>query len=334
MRRTAESLQLLVVETVQRWSKEHDRSQQAADFRLGASDIGVCREQTRLTILQTERREEERVPWAAALGTAVGAWLEAEMERQWGTLTQAEVVATLPSGRTVPGHIDCYEPMETVARDRLADDEPVTAVVSPGAVWDFKAKDGVRLAARENPDRGHVYQIALYHRGLVQAGLIAPDAPAFIVYVDRSGKSAEPVVKEVVVDDALIEEIDAWIEDSIYAVRNGETAPRDRAYEWCQVACPVFWACRGADEHHASGRLIEDEEALSAIKGYRAGRDMEKEGKALKEEARDRLNDVDGTTPDGWVLSHTETGEVTVQTFVRPAGRRLNLRPLKGAKRP
>jgi hypothetical protein len=327
---TAESIAFMVTEAVTRHSMNSARTAQSLDNRLGASEIGMCRNYLRHVIIGTERQEDAKVPWAAFIGTALGDYVENAVHAEFGVEAQIPVIATLPeSGLTIPGHIDLFEPGEILSDTSLG----IGAIHDwgdPGWVGDLKAKDGVRLIRTiKDVDRGHLFQIRLYHLALVQDDQISPDAPAFLIYLDRSGKDPVPVVIEVPTGDDYIAEIEEWVNDVVYAVKTGEEASRDRDYSWCEVACPFFWACRGADEHHAAGALIEDEQQLSTIKAYQEGKAMEKEGKALAEEARDALIGVAGTTPDRLVLSWTSIGASTY-TVNRQPGVRLNLRKIKG----
>lgn len=325
--KTIEEIAFMVTNAVSQHSMGSARTAQSLDNRLGASEIGMCREYLRNVIVGTERVEEPRVPWAAFIGTALGDAIESAVVAEYGVNAQASVVATLPSGLTIPGHIDLYEEYEWDEEEYAGQIDRV--VTNPGWVGDLKAKDGIRLIRTiKDCDRGHLFQIRLYHLALVQIGMITKDAPAFLIYVDRSGKDPVPSVIEVPTGDDYIAEIDSWIDDVVYAVKHGEQASRDRDYSWCEVACPFFWACRGADEHHAAGALVEDEEHLSRIKSYQDGKAMEKEGKALAEEARDALAGVAGTTPDGLVLSWTTINPSTY-TVNRNAGVRMNLRRIK-----
>lgn len=308
---TAEAIGAMVVEAVKAQSMNSARTAQQADNRIGASEVGLCRSYLQRMIRQEEKREDERVPWQAFIGTALGDALERALAAVvQGVWVQDDVLATLPSGLTIPGHIDAYGE---------ADEE------QPGWVLDFKAKDGVIVVSRQGDiDRSHKYQVALYWLALVQAGKIRPDAPAFVVYVDRSGKTWEPFVKEVTVDQALIAEIDEWLGDVIYAVRNGEEASRDRPYEFCEVACPFFFNCRGSDEFHAQG-LITDEEALTAIKVYQEAAAAEKAAKKAKDEAKAALAGISGSNGEV-VLSWTQVNESQIESYTRAGYTRLNMR--------
>ena len=322
----------MITQAVRSHSMNSARTAQSNDNRLGASEIGMCRSYLWRVLRQEERREEGDT-WKAFIGTALGDALERAVAAEFGIVhTQESIVCTLPSGRTVPGHVDVWTEPHAIpvppgfvgATDPIAD---------PGSVWDFKAKDGVLLAERsDEPDRAHKYQIALYHRGLVQAGKIEPDAPAYIVYVDRSGRQSDPVVKQVEVTEELFEEIDDWIGDAIRGVideANGivkdPEPPRDRPDEWCKVACPFYDNCRGADQY-ADG-LISDPELLGAVDMYREGMALEKQGAARKEEAKGALLGVAGSTGD-FVVSWTHINATSIN-YERAGYDRLNLKAVK-----
>jgi hypothetical protein len=265
--------------------------------------------------LEEERAPEEGIPWKAFIGTALGDALEsAFVADNPGVIKQKDVLVTWPSGRQVPGHIDLFQ-------EATADD--------PGWVLDFKSKDGLVVAERGQIDRAHLYQIIGYWLALVQAGRIHNTAPAFIVYIDRSGNDPEPVVKQVDVTDALIQEADEFVGDAILAVVDGNEAQRDRPYEWCQIACPFFFNCRGSDEMHAEG-LLTDPDVLTAAAAYTQGLAMEKEGKRLKDGARGTLEGVAGSTGTH-VLSWTHVNPSEI-AYTRGGYDKINLRKIPTRK--
>jgi hypothetical protein len=47
------------------------------------------------------------------------------------------------------------------------------------------------------------------------------------IYFDRSGKEPKPMVFIEEMDPMLTDEIDSWVQDVIYAVKNNEDASRD-----------------------------------------------------------------------------------------------------------
>lgn len=315
---TPEQIADLVVQAIVNNSMTSARTAQSNDNKIGASELGMCRSYLQRMILQEEKREEERIPWAAFIGTALGDALEAAlMKSNPDIVTQYETETLFPSGRLVPGHIDAH----------LA-----TAMDEVGGGWvlDFKAKDGLVVSERGEPDRAHVYQIVSYYLALVQQGILDPaTAKAFIVYVDRSGRDSTPVVKEIHVTNHLINEIDEFVGDAVQAVLDGVEAPRDRPYEWCNIACPFFLNCRGSDELHAEG-LITDPEVLTAAAAYQDGLNLEREGKRLKEGAKPYLEGRAGSTGTH-VLSWTHVNASEL-AFTRPGYDRINFRKIPTPK--
>lgn len=310
---TPDDIKTMVVNAIIDESMGSARTAQAEDYRLGASDLGQCRSFLWRFIRQDQRHEREDIPWPAFIGTALGDRLESALgEVSENIEAQRAVLTTFPSGITVPGHVDLF--------GLAYDDEP-------GWVLDFKAKDGTRMWVNGELDRSNVYQIATYHRALVQEGLISPEAPAYLVFLDRSGKNPEPVVRQVDVTDDLIAEIDQWVADAIEGVLSHEEPPRDRPYTWCEVACPFFLDCRGSDETLADGRLIEAPEHLTALEQYVKGKALEKQGREMAEEAKDALVGVSGTG-NGVVLSWTHVGGSEFMTRRQPYDR-MNVRKLK-----
>jgi hypothetical protein len=316
----------LVVSAIINNSMTSARTAQSNDNQIGASELGMCRSYLQRMILQEEKREEERIPWAAFIGTALGDALEAAlMKTDPDIVTQYETETLFPSGRVVPGHVDAFLPAKVV----YGDDGMTPSHEEPGWVLDFKAKDGLVVAERGEPDRAHVYQIVSYWLALVQQGLLVPESKAFIVYVDRSGGDSEPIVKEVHVTDHLIDEIDEFVGDAIQAVIDGYEAPRDRPYEWCNIACPFFLNCRGADEMHAEG-VITDPEVLTAGAAYQEGLALAREAARLKDGAKPYLEGRSGRIGDH-ILSWTHVNGTEV-AFTRPGYDRISFRKIPTPK--
>lgn len=303
--------------SMREYSMTSERAQQQAEHRIGASEIGVCREYLRNMIAETpydDDAEDDKI--AAFVGSALGERLERAYANAYGgVLSEHEVEATLEfqemaGTRTlvIPGHAD-------------------TVDVEANCVIDYKAKDGLTAVKRAETDRGHRYQVGLYRLGLIQAGILQPGAQAFLVYVDRSGHDPIPHVVEIVCDDALYVEIAEWVGDAIYAHLNGERASRDRHYNWCEVACPFFASCRGG-QTLAEG-VIDDPEIIQAIKQYREGLALEKEGKKMKDEAKPIMGDVSGAIPsEGIAISRTFINPTHID-YERDGYWRMNIRTLK-----
>lgn len=287
------------------------RTAQASAGLIGASDVGWCRNYLRHLVVGTERALDLSLKWPAFVGTAVGDRLEMAMEADNpDLLTQVDLVCEFPSGKQIPGHADVVQP--------ATEDDP-------GSVVDFKSKDGLALLENGDLDRGNAYQVIIYREALIQMGVLREGAKAYLAYVDRSGRDEIPVVREVT--DVTLEEIDEWLSDVEYAVLADDEAPRDRPYNQCELVCPFFYACRGKDEHQDGG-LIEEPELVFAAEEYRRALDMEGEAKRIKEDARQVLLGVRGSTGKVTVSwSHVNGG--IVESFERKPSDRISVRRVK-----
>lgn len=308
MNLTEDQVALAVAHAARQSSMNSARSVQQSEHRIGASEIGMCRNYLRHMTIQTPYDDgAEDNKFAAFVGTAIGDRLEwAYGEENEGAMLQAEFDATLPNGMVIPCHSDIIDTKKNI-------------------LIDLKAKNGLSMVRGETPDRSHIYQVAIYLLGAIQAGYLQEGATAYLVYVDRS--AADPVpfhAIEVVVDDFLYGSIVNWIEDAMYAVQTGEEASRDRPYQWCEVACPFFSSCRGQET--LSEGVIDDPEVSLAAKKYREALDQERDAKRVKEDAMAVLQGKSGFIPDvGLNLSWTFVPESNV-AYQRGAYTRINLR--------
>jgi len=293
------------------------RSIQSAEGILGPSDIGFCRQKATLMIKGVPQTDV--VPkWSAAVGTAVHNYVEAALKEAYpdwllGSIDHLEVTATLPSGAEIKGHPDVVVP-------------------ASNAVLDIKTVDGFQWVKREGTSQQHKYQRHLYALGLIQGGTLDPSKPVLVgnVYFDRSGKETEPLVLVEEMDPTLTDEIDSWVTDVIYAVRNGEDASRDIPAAVCEKICSHFTACRGSLETHDGGEIIEDAETIAAINMYVEGRDLAKEADKMKREAQSRLVGINGT--DGnYQVRWVEVAPTVVQSFEKDGYQRLDVRKVRKA---
>ena len=291
------------------------RSIQSADGILGPSDIGFCRQKANLMIKGVP--QTDIVPkWSAAVGTSVHNYVEAALKESYpdwllGSIDHIEVTATLPSGAEIKGH-------------------PDVVVQASNAVLDIKTVDGFQWIKREGTSQQHKYQRHLYAMGLIQAGLLDDSKPVLVgnVYFDRSGKEPEPYVVVEEMDPTLTDEIDSWVTDVIYAVRNNEDASRDIPAAVCEKICTHFTACRGSLEVHEGGELIEDKETVAAINMYVEGRDLSKQADQIKREAQSRLVGINGT--DGrYQVRWVEVSPSVVQSFEKDGYMRLDIRKVR-----
>jgi hypothetical protein len=291
------------------------RSQQSAAGILGPSDIGFCRQKA---VLMTRgvAATDETPKWAAAVGTAIHNYVEAVVKQahpDWlvGSLDNIKVTAHLPSGADISGHPD---------------------IVIPGdnTVLDIKTVDGFEWIKREGTSLSHKYQRHLYALGCAQAGMFNDDAPIYVgnLYFDRSGKISEPICIIEEMDPYLTTEIDSWIQDVIYAVKNQEDASRDVPAAVCERICSHFTACRGALEVHDGSELITDSTLLAAINMYVEGRELASKGESMKKAAQAELLGVNGSNGD-YQVRWVEVQPTTVSSFEKVGYTRMDVRKVR-----
>ena len=291
------------------------RSQQSDAGILGPSDIGFCRQKAAL--MTKGVAPTDTVPkWAAAVGTAIHNYVEAALKEanpDWliGSIDKLRVTATLPSGAEISGHPDIVIPSENT-------------------VLDIKTVDGFEWVKREGTSHQHKYQRHLYAMGLIQAAILDDSKPVYVgnIYFDRSGKQPDPIIIIEEMDHTLTNEIDAWVTDVIYAVKNREDASRDIAPAVCERICTHFTACRGALETIDGGEHISDPTLLTAIDMYVEGRDLEKQAAAMKKEAQSRLIGVNGTSSD-YQVRWVEVQPSRVESFDKQGYMRMDIRKLR-----
>ena len=292
------------------------RSQQAAEGRLGPSDIGFCRQKAALMTRGIEATDSTP-KMAAAIGTAWHNYAEAAIKAMFpdwilGSIDNLTVTATLPSGAEISGHPDIVIPSENT-------------------VLDIKTVDGFAWIEREGASQNHRYQRHLYALGCIQAGMFDNDKPVYVgnVYFDRSGKDTRVIVKIEELDVTLTDEIDSWVQDVIYAVKHNEDASRDIPAAVCERICDFYTACRGGLPVYEGGELITDSDLLSAVDMYVEARDMVKQGEQMKKEASARLYGVNGTTGK-FDIRWVEVQPTTVESFTKQGYSRLDVRKTRG----
>ena len=288
------------------------RSVQASEGRLGPSDIGFCRQKAALMTRGVEATDSNP-KWAAAVGTAIHNYVEAAIKQmfpEWlvGSIDNMAVAAVLPSGAIISGHPDIVIPDQNT-------------------VLDIKTVDGFAWVKREGTSQQHKYQRHLYAMGCIQAGIFDDSKPVYVgnVYFDRSGKEQQPLVIVEEYDPTLTDEIDSWISDVIYAVKNNEDASRDIPSPVCERICSHFTACRGGLAINDGGEQITDQTLTSAVDMYVEARNMEKTAKQMKDEASAILSGVNGTT-GAWQVRWVEVQPSRVEAFDKQGYSRLDIR--------
>lgn len=288
------------------------RSVQSREGILGPSDLGFCRQKAALTVKGVADTDEQSIA-AAQIGTAIHEYVaKAFKERHpdW-IIDDHKVTARFPSGAEISGTPDIIAP-------------------DWNAIIDVKTVDGFSWVKREGTSQNHKYQRHCYAMGAVQEGLLDASKTVYVgnLYIDRSGKEPEPyfIIEEF--DPTLTDEIDSWIQDVIYAVKQGEDASRDIPAAICERICSKFTACRGELETHEGGEFIEDPTLVSAIDMYVEGRSMVKDGEQLKKEAQARLFGVNGRTNE-YQVRWVDVAPTTVDSFEKAGYSRMDVRKVR-----
>lgn len=264
------------------------RSQQSVSGIIGPSDM-VCRERARHIVIGTPMTDRKSNS-AAIIGTFIHQGLErGRGERNPHLLHEIDVEIELPNGATMIGHADEVDPEEN-------------------SVTDFKTVGDLDYRRRVGVELSHLRQVHLYALGLVQAGILKPNPIVRICYIDRSGKHNEPFVYQQRFDDEIIDGVNDWISDVIYAVQHGEEASKDWPREMCRSFCPYYSTCR---KEELEGEALLGEVA-EAARVYMESHKAEKEHSAIKEQAKTYLAGANGFTEDGiavrWVTVNNDKG--------------------------
>jgi len=287
------------------------RSSRSLQTRIGASELGWCRQQTALKVRDIQPSDSKTM-WAAYVGTALHTAVFDDLRPifpDW-IIEAAEVAYTFPCGAEIVGHPDLIIPEWNVCLD-------------------LKTVDGLESVKRYGTSQSHKFQRWTYTAGAVKAGLLDGDKPLYYgnVYIDRSGREARPHVVIEEFDPTLEAEIDEWLTDVIYAVQHGEDAHRDLAAPVCESICAYYTVCRGSLPV-GENEIIDSPEIRQAVEQFVTARDEEKTAKRLKDEARTVLTGLNGVA-GGYQIRTTEIPESDVPGFTRAASTRLDVRKVR-----
>ena len=302
------ALTTMLSAAVNQYSYNDPRSKQSRDGILGPSDLGFCRQKAVLTTRGVERTDETNEA-SARIGTAIHRYLAEAFSNvpKWIADSQ-KVTATFPSGAEISG-------------------TPDLICTDYNAIIDVKTVDGFEWVKRNGTSLNHKYQRHTYALGAMQAGLLDDSKTVYVgnMYIDRSGKEPDPffIIEEF--DDSLTPEIDSWIQDVIYAVKNNEDASRDIASPVCEKICPFFTTCRGGLEINDGGEFITDEDTINAVEMYVEARETERQALQAKKEAQRMLSGINGTTGT-WDIRWTEVAPAVVQSFEKAGYMRMDIR--------
>lgn len=325
-----------------------DRNDQPRNKQLqvGPSSVGGCRELLRAGLFEPESLSEPETSWATAahVGTVMGADLERIFGQRLGALEQQRVTASLTQlGIQISGAIDLLFMEENTVSDlkgnadiggvlydakKNADIiETLLPIWRAGELFEHNVETphgGYELtgAVLAKFSKLHYYvQLAIYVTGAVQSGVLDVGAEGRIVYYDRSGNFQEFVAIVITAEEiAMFFDIGQHrvrqVADAqeVYEKTAGNPATishlRDMVPSYCfsaKVMCPRRMHCWGGSDWTAENRL-EGGDLQSSAERYKKGRDLEKLGKGMKENARNELKGISGVFPDGTQVTWTRGG--------------------------
>ena len=295
------------------------RTQQSHAGDIGPSDIGFCRQKVALMLKGVQQSDSKSI-WAAEVGRALHAHVLAQFKEaapdrfltETHDLERLTVPINLSSGVSIvhPGHPDMVD-------------------LELNAVIDIKTVDGLSVIRRSGPSTSQRFQRWLYGKGCVDAGVLDPSKPVYVgnLWFDRSGSDENPHLDLEEFTPELGFEIEQWIDDTIYAVKHDEDASRDVAAPVCEVICEFFTVCRGTlPDQNAD--VITDQSVIDAVRAYREGMELEKQGKALKRDSKAMLEGISGMA-DGFQIRWTYVGDSEVAATIRQGHHRLDVRPAR-----
>jgi hypothetical protein len=293
-----------------------ERSLQAAEFKVGVSDLGFCSERTRRMLdQQVPERTDALKAW---IGTALGDYAERAAARVWPLAhIQPTVIVDLYGEQrvyTLTGHPDI--------------------VLPEGKVLDVKTDYGLSTVERTGPTiqqqyQRHVYAKAAWDYGLFDEDVSLEDVQVGNVWIDRAAIDERLHVQMEPYDEGMVASAGMWLDDVVYAYLQGEEARKEPPRDMCAVVCGFYRTCRAYDTDVEG--LITDPLTLTSVAQYREGLEMEKAGKRLKDQAKQHLVGVRGSTGE-FMIRWTHVNETVVPETVRTGYDKIDVREIPKGK--
>lgn len=254
---------------------------QRGPHELGISALGSCTRRCAYMISGVDPSDEvaPREGRQANLGTAEHEWL---LPRLASLVPEARYEITVElhaAGLVIPGHVDLSAPgdvvdLKTVGEHRL---------------------QGVRRTGHAYLD--HTTQEAGYGTALLQAG--TPPEDLVTIYLDRASGDTEVVVERFTNDHVLL--VVDRVADLVDWAETPDEAPREdidgrrmmgpgRRGSFACNECAFLKRCWGPlatadDDTSVDLTPADDDEIARTLADYERGRDMERDGKRIKDEA-------------------------------------------------
>lgn len=307
----------LLPAVIKAYGEGSDRTIQSEAGIIGPSDLGFCRQKAALMTKGVPQSDSRSIA-AAQIGTAIHEYVAKALREffpDW-IVDDKRVTATFPSGVKVSGTPDIIAP-------------------DYNAIIDVKTVDGFEYVRRSGTSGNHRYQRHTYALGAIQEGWLDDTRTVYVgnLYIDRSGKEAVPLLLLEEYDPSLTDEIDAWIDDVLYAVKNDEDASQDIAAPVCEKICAYYSVCRGGMLPVEEGQdVITDEGLLTALEMYIEGRELEKRAKSMKSEGQAMLADITGVGKVGdktYQIRWTNVNSSLIEAYERASYARMDVRAVR-----
>lgn len=298
---------------VQDASQATDRTQQSKQFKIGVSDLGHCSTYL-VKRLQREEPKGEGDYQAAMWGTLIGDGIEQAIKvARPDAIIQSEVSVTLVTDQgtfTVNGHPD--------------------VILPEGILLDNKGTANMDVVRKYGfEDRQKKYQRHLYAKGAWEAGLFGDISLDQVLvgnlWHDRSATEKGFYCRLEPFSEEVVREASAWLEEVVYAFKNGVEAPKEPSREFCKGYCEYFDPCRLYDTDVEG--LIQDPEMKVAAALYYEGLRKETEGKKQKQNAQKVLLGAEGSTGE-YLIRWTQVNEGEV-SYHRAAYQKISVTPIK-----
>jgi len=287
--------------------------------KIGASDVGTCRRRTGYKLAGT-RPTNEPTGLQAAMGTMLHKGVLDVLRREYGALTEVRLDSDLVRGHTDAlywypadleqqlGGLSALRPVDVRRLEMRA--ELAAAGLDPDAAVTEDVKTKGLYAYQQVEDNGprlsewfqtHIYawlartgQTTDTRRGY-PTGVRVPVETVRLRFLNRD--SGESFSRETPYDPAITAEALGWIAQVLEQLEEGgpENVTRDGYGPETSIicrSCPFLDACwgpplLGPEAHTRESQTVwDDVDVELALMEYVRGRDLEREGKQIKDRSR------------------------------------------------
>ena len=254
---------------------------------VGPSEFGGCRRKVWYRLAGQEVTNPGTLRLASIMGTAIHTQIQEAFRRQDPFEERYLLEKEWKSPKhDLKGHVDLYD-------------------IEKREVVDWKTSSKKNLASYF-PTKQQRWQIQLY--GLLMSENGYPVDTVTLVGIARDGNESNIVQHSEPYDAAVAQEALAWLEDVKW---HKEPPAPEKDFFFCKHYCVFFdetskKGCAGRPKAEAEGVVIEDTDALSAVRAYLTVTKEIAELDKKKDSLKAMLEGVSGVTPDGVKVAWSE----------------------------